>query len=123
MRVPKTFLVAAFAYTRDVLVLFRPEFVDDGVVPLRLLAVATAAAVILALTSTYLKLLRRHRATSGILASAAVAQALLLVTLVPRSGAAGAATAYTVSMCGMYGVFAWFARRAPVQLKPTRAAP
>jgi|GEM_PF-2938396 len=106
-----------FAFTRELLMLFRPEFVNEGVVPLRLLAVATAFSVLFALAPTYLKYRQRDRATYVTVACAAVAQGILLLLLVPRLGATGAAIAYTISMCGMYGVFALMANRELALLK------
>lgn len=105
------FLVIAFAFTHELLALFRPEFVNEGVVPLRILAAATAFSVLFALAPTYLKYRRRNRTTYHAVACAAGAQGLLLLLLVPRFGATGAAIAYAISMCGMYGVFAWMAHR------------
>ena len=111
------FLAVAFAFTHELLALFRPEFVNEGVVPLRLLAVATAFSVLFALAPTYLKYRRRNRATYVTVACAAAAQGMLLLLLVPRLGATGAAIAYAVSMCGMYGAFAWMALRELALLK------
>ena len=117
------FLAVAFAFTHELLALFRPEFVNEGVVPLRLLAVATAFSVLFALAPTYLKYRRRNRATYVTVACAAAAQGMLLLLLVPRLGATGAAIAYAVSMCGMYGAFAWMALRELALLKANRESP
>jgi len=117
------FLAVAFAFTHELLALFRPEFVNEGVVPLRLLAVATAFSVLFALAPTYLKYRRRNRATYVTVACAAAAQGMLLLLLVPRLGATGAAIAYAISMCGMYGVFAWMAHRELTLLKANRESP
>jgi O-antigen/teichoic acid export membrane protein len=117
------FLVIAFAFTHELLALFRPEFVNEGVLPLRLLAVATAFSVLFALAPTYLKYRRRNRATYVTVACAAAAQGMLLLLLVPRLGATGAAIAYAVSMCGMYGAFAWMALRELALLKANRESP
>jgi O-antigen/teichoic acid export membrane protein len=111
------FLLIGFVYAREVLALFRPEFVEDGVTPLRLLTVATAFTVLFALAPTYLKYRRRNRTTYATMTSAAAVQILLLLALVPRFGATGAAVAYAVSMCGMYGVFALLAHRELLLLK------
>jgi len=80
-------------------------------VPLRELAVSTAFTVLLSLAPTYLKFRRRNRATCTTVGSAAAAQGVLLLWLVPAHGATGAAIAYAISMCGMYGGFAWMAHR------------
>jgi len=114
--------VIAFAFTHELLALFRPEFVSEGVVPLRLLAVATAFSVLFALAPTYLKYRRRNRATYATVACAAAAQGMLLLLLVPRLGATGAAIAYAMSMCGMYGAFAWMAHRELASPKEDREA-
>jgi O-antigen/teichoic acid export membrane protein len=103
------YLLVVISYPRELLTLFRPEFVEDGVNPLRLLAVAIVFCVFFALAPTYLKYRRRDRATYILVASATIAQGLLLVLLVPHYGAMGAAIAYAASTCGMYGAFAWMA--------------
>lgn len=104
------FLSASFLFGRELLALFRPEFADQGVAALRILAIGASVAVLLALAPTYLKYRRRKRATYMALACAALAQWLLLLLLVPPLGATGAAAAYTASMVGMYGAFALIAR-------------
>ena len=114
------FLVIAFVFTHELLALFRPEFVNAGVVPLRILAAATAFSVLFALAPTYLKYRRRNRTTYVTVACAAATQAMLLLLLVPRFGATGAATAYAVSMCGMYGAFAWMAHHELALFKANR---
>ena len=111
------FLVLSFAFTREVLALFRPEFAEVGVVPLRVLALSTAFTVLLSLAPTYLKFRQRNRSTYAVVGSAAAAQGVLLLWLVPAHGATGAALAYAVSMCGMYGAFAWMAHRELLQFK------
>jgi len=114
------FLVIAFALTHELLALFRPEFVKEGVAPLRILAAATAFSVLFALAPTYLKYRRRNRTTYLTVACAAAAQGMLLLLLVPRLGATGAAIAYAISMSGMYGVFALMAHRELALLKAFR---
>jgi O-antigen/teichoic acid export membrane protein len=104
-------LTIAFVFTRELLRFFRPEFVDRGIVPLRILAVTTAFSVLFALAPTYLKFRQRNRATYTTVACAAAVQGLLLLLLIPRLGATGAAIAYAVSMCGMYGTYAWMGHR------------
>ena len=111
------FLVLSFAFTRELLALFRPEFANVGVMPLRVLAVSTAFTVLLSLAPTYLKFRQRNRATYAAVGGAAAAQGVLLLWLVPAHGATGAALAYAISMCGMYGAFAWMAHRELRQFK------
>jgi O-antigen/teichoic acid export membrane protein len=111
------FLVVTFVFSGELLALFRPEFAAQGVVPLRVLAVATAFSVLFALTPTYLKYRRRNRDTYVTVACAATAQGLLLLLLIPRLGATGAAIAYAISMCGMYSTFAWLSLRELALLK------
>lgn len=111
------FLVLSFAFTREVLALFRPEFAEVGVLPLRVLAVSTAFTVLLSLAPTYLKFRQRNRATYAAVGGAAAAQGVLLLWLVPAHGATGAALAYAISMCGMYGAFAWMAHRELLQFR------
>ena len=111
------FLILSFAFTRELLASFRPEFAEVGVLPLRVLAVSTAFTVLLSLAPTYLKFRQRNRATYATVGSAAVAQGLLLLWLVPAHGATGAALAYAISMCGMYAGFAWMAHRELRQFK------
>jgi O-antigen/teichoic acid export membrane protein len=104
-------VLLAFTFTRELLAFFRLEFVDEGFLPLRLLAIATAFTMLFALAPTYLKFKRRNRATFITVACAVVAQILLLLLLVPEFGATGAAAAYAVSIIGAYGTFALIARR------------
>lgn len=103
------FLLVVFAFTRELLAFFRPEFVDEGSVPLRLLAVATAFTMLFALSPTYLKIRRHNRATFTTVACAAAAQLVMLWLLVPAFGATGAAIAHAASMVGAYGAFALIA--------------
>lgn len=115
------FLIVVFAFSREALALFRPEFAEAGVMPLRLLAVSTAFTVLFSLAPTYLKFQKRNRAIYGVVISSAAAQILLLLLLVPSFGATGAAAAYAASMCGMYGVFAAMAHREVMALKQAAA--
>ena len=116
------FLLIAFAFTRELLWLFRPEFVDEGLVPLRLLSCATAFSVLFALAPTYLKYRQRNHATFVTVACAAATQVILLLLLVPHYGAVGAAVAFAVSMCGMYAAFVCMAHRELALLKSDRTA-
>jgi O-antigen/teichoic acid export membrane protein len=111
------FVVAAFAFTRQLLALFRPEFVDDGIVALRLIAVATAFTMLFSLAPAHLKLRQRNRITFATVVCAAIAQIFLLVLLIPRFEATGAAAAYAISMASMYGFFALMARRDLARLR------
>lgn len=105
------FLLLVFGLSRDLLALFRPEFADVGVLPLRLLAISTAFSVLFSLAPTTLKYLGESNSLYRIVAAAAGVQMLLLLVLVPGLGATGAAIAYLVSMAGGYGAFAWAAWR------------
>ncbi len=105
------FLLFTFGFTRQILALFRPEFVEEGLLPLRLLALSTAFSVVFALAPTYLKYARRKHVTYLTVAITALLQVLMLIVLVPRFGATGAAAANATSMVAMYGAFAWMATR------------
>lgn len=111
------FLLVSFVFTREVLGLFRPDFIEQGAVALRLLAVASAFTVLFALAPTYLKYQGRNRATYIAVSCTAALQVALLFVLVPRFGASGAAAAYTLSMCGMYAALAWMAHRELTKLR------
>ncbi len=116
------FLTVVFGFGREVLALFRPEFVDEGYAALRILAVTVAFSILFALAPTYLKYVRHNRLVFGTASGAAAIQLVLLVLLIPRFGATGAAAAYAVSMCAMYGVFAWMASREVMTLRANVAA-
>lgn len=103
------FLLVSFVFTREVLALFGPDFVEEGVAALRLLSVTAAFTVLFALAPTYLKYRGRNSATYISVTCTAVLQVALLFVLVPRFGASGAAVAYTLSLCGMYAALAWMA--------------
>jgi len=111
------FLVLVFGFGREILGIFRPEFVDEGVTALQLLAVTTAASMLFALAPTYLKYVGHNRFTLGIVVGTAAIQVFLLALLVPRFAASGAALAYAVSTCGMYLVFARMAHSELVLLR------
>jgi O-antigen/teichoic acid export membrane protein len=111
------FLAFVFGLGRKILSVFRPEFVEEGITALHILAVATATSMLFALAPTYLKYVGHNRATLVTGACAAAVQLLLLVLLVPRFAATGAALAYALSICGMYCVFARMAYRELVFLK------
>lgn len=111
------FLAFVFGFGREILSVFRPEFVDEGITALHILAVATATSMLFALAPTYLKYVGHNRATLVTGACAAAVQVLLLVLLVPRFAATGAALAYALSICGMYCIFARMAHRELVLLR------
>ena len=114
------FLATVFGFGREILGLFRPEFVDEGIIALYLLAGTTVIAVLFSLAPTYLKYMGHNRTILKTMVGAAVIQVLLLGMLVPRFAATGGALAYTVSMCGMFWIFARMAHRELVQLKVNR---
>lgn len=97
-------LLAVFA--EQVLALFQPRFAETGQWPLRILALANALTVLLALAPTMLKFRGDTRTTYVILSATALAQLLALVILIPPLGATGAALAYLLAMGAMYAVFA-----------------
>jgi O-antigen/teichoic acid export membrane protein len=105
------FLVVVLGFGREILGLFRPEFVDEGVPVLRILVCSTAFSVLFSIAPTYLTYARRNRLLLGTTAGAAGVQVLLLFALVPSLGATGAAIAYATAMVGMYAVFAIFGIR------------
>lgn len=111
------FLVLTVFFAEQILGLFGSAFIEDGAFPLRLIAITMAFTLTFALSPTYLKYTRNHRATLSTVALAAVAQLVLLWLLIPRLGATGAAMAYAVSMGGMYGVFALLASRDLASLR------
>ena len=112
------FLAVTMAFPGALLGLFRPEFAETGVVPLRVLAVTTAFTVMFALSPTWLKFRRRRRALYTVTAIAAAAQLVLLIVLVPAMGATGAALSYAVSMILLYAAFAVMAGRDVRSLRP-----
>jgi O-antigen/teichoic acid export membrane protein len=105
------YLAVTFGFTRELLAFFRPEFIDEGVVPLRVLVSVTSLSTVLAMAPTYLKFRRRNRTLYRNVAMAAAVQVVLLMSLVPSLGATGAATAYAVAMCLLYGNLARLAHR------------
>jgi O-antigen/teichoic acid export membrane protein len=117
------FLAIVFGFGREILGFFRPEFVDQGITALHLLAITTVIAVLFSLAPTYLKYMGHNRFIFKTMAGATVIQVLLLVLLVPRFAATGGAIAYAVSMCGMYLVFARMAHSELVQSKTNLKTP
>jgi O-antigen/teichoic acid export membrane protein len=114
------FLVAALGFGRELLEIFRPEFVEDGVPVLRVLACSAGFSVLFSMAPTYLQYSRRNRLVLGTTGGAAAVQVLLLFALVPSLGATGAAIAYAVAMVGMYAVFVAVAHRELVALRAKR---
>jgi O-antigen/teichoic acid export membrane protein len=114
------FLVTVFLFGREILGFFRPEFVNEGLAALRVLAFATVFTVLFSLAPTYLKYMGHNRTIRRTMLGAAAMQVILLVLLVPEFAATGAAVAYTISMCGMYLVFTWMAHRELAILKSSR---
>ncbi len=92
------FLATVFYFGREILGFFRPEFVNEGLTALHLLAVATAITALFSLAPTYLKYRRHNRTMLRTVVGAAAIQVILLVLLVPHYAATGAAFAYAVSM-------------------------
>jgi len=105
------FLATVFIFGREILSFFRPEFVNEGLAALRVLAVATVITVLFSLAPTYLKYTGHNRTMRRIVAGTAAIQLILLVLLVPRFAATGAAFAYLLSMSGMYLVSSLMAHR------------
>ncbi|MEP4147074.1 MAG: polysaccharide biosynthesis C-terminal domain-containing protein [Halioglobus sp.] len=110
------FLAGVFLYGRDILAFFRPDFVEEGLVAMRILAVATANSVIFALAPTYMKYRGENRTTLVVVMAAAALLLVLLWILVPRLAATGAAISYAVTTCGMYWAFAQLAHRDLLEL-------
>lgn len=113
------FVASVIYYGRDILGIFRPEFVEEGLTALYLLTIATVITVLFSLAPTYLKYMGHNRAMQKIVVSAAAVQVILLVLLVPGYASTGAALAYTLSMCGMYLTFALMAHRELITLRST----
>ncbi len=116
------FLGTVFYFGRGILGFFRPEFVNEGLTALHLLAVATVITALFSLAPTYLKYMRHNRTMLRTVVGAAAIQVILLVLLVPHYAATGAAFAYAVSMCGMYLIFARMAHRELVMLRSSGEA-
>jgi len=111
------FLATVFIFGREILGFFRPEFVNEGLTALQVLAVATVITVLFSMAPTYLKYMGHNRTMRRIVAGAAAIQLILLVLLVPRFAATGAAFAYLVSMSGMYLVSSRMAHRELANLR------
>jgi O-antigen/teichoic acid export membrane protein len=105
------YLAVVFTFSRHILGLFRADFIEEGLWPLRILALAAAVSGACALAPTVLKYLSRNRTTFRAVASAAAVQVVLLALLIPGLGATGAALAFSAATLLMYGGFARQARR------------
>jgi O-antigen/teichoic acid export membrane protein len=116
------FLTTVFYFGREILGFFRPEFVNEGLTALHVLAVATVITVLFSLAPTYLKYMGHNRAMLRTFVGAAVIQIIMLILLVPQFAATGAALAYAVSMAGMYLIFARIAHRELVMLRSSGEA-
>ncbi|WP_158497854.1 polysaccharide biosynthesis C-terminal domain-containing protein [Pseudoxanthomonas suwonensis] len=112
------YLLVAFVFARELIGLFRPEFVAEGATALRILAVSTALTTLLAMAPTYLKHQGENRALFRGVATAAVLLMVLLAVLVPLLGVAGAAVAHAVASVFMYGNLARLAHRGLAQRQP-----
>ena len=105
------FLILALGFADWLIGLFGPAFVEEGAMPLRVLAVTAAITMVVGLAPTYLKYTRQDRTIHSTLIVAGAGQIALLAILVPRHGATGAAVAHATSMIGMYVTFAALAWR------------
>lgn len=99
------FVIVVFAFSAEILMLFRPEFVEEGVAPLRILAIAVSVTLVFALSPTYLKYRQRNRALFTVVLVSSALQIALLLVLVPWLRATGAAWAYALSTTATYAVF------------------
>lgn len=111
------FLIAIFGFGREILHVFRPEFVEEGILALYILSISTVVSLLFSLAPTYLKFRDHSRAILKVVAGAAGLNVVLNLLLVPEYAAAGAATAYAVSMCGMYFIFSRMANQELIRLK------
>jgi O-antigen/teichoic acid export membrane protein len=105
------YLLITLVFARQIMGLFRPEFVEQGATALRILAASSVLSTLLSVTPTYLK----HRGENQLLfrnvVFAVALQIVLLVVLVPRLGTTGAAIAYAIATGALYGNLARLARR------------
>lgn len=114
------YLLVVSAFARELVGLFRPEFVADGAPALRILAASAALSTLLAMAPTYLKHQGENRVLFRTVAVAATLQVALLLLLVPGLGATGAAIAHALATTVMYGTLAWQAHRGLARLQPSR---
>lgn len=111
------YLLVVFVFARELVGLFRMEFVGEGAPALRILAASTALSTVLSLAPTYLKHQGENRALFRTVAVAAMLQVALLALLVPTRGATGAAIAHAIATLVMYGTLAWLAHRGLARLQ------
>jgi O-antigen/teichoic acid export membrane protein len=102
--------LGVFMFTRPLLSLFRPEFVEAGLWPIRILTLTAAFTMTFALAPTILKYRGRNASVLRIVGAAAGGQIALLALFVPPFGATGAAMAAFVTGLATYGRFAVLAR-------------
>jgi O-antigen/teichoic acid export membrane protein len=105
------YLLVTLLFARQIMALFRPEFVEQGAMALRILAASSVVSTLLSLAPTYLKHRGENQMLSRNVLMAVILQVVLLVLLVPSLGALGAAIAYAVATSLMYGNLARQARR------------
>lgn len=113
-------VLAVFAFSRSLLGWFRPEFIEEGLWPIRILALAAAFTMTFGLAPTVLKFRDRNRVLFRTVAASAALQFLMLLLLAPRFGATGAALSYAVSAIAMYG---WLAKLAESELRSLPVKP
>jgi O-antigen/teichoic acid export membrane protein len=111
------FLAVSLFFTRSLLSPFGVDFAEEGVMPLRILAIAAAVTMTFALAPTYLKYTRRNRLLFSLLTLAVAVQGALLLLLVPRYSATGAAIAYASGAIVLYGTYAIAAHRALLEMR------
>lgn len=95
------FTVMVLLLARPLVGLFGEEFVEEGVTPLRILAVTMAISATFSLSPTYLKFTRQRSKVLKIAVATAIVQFGLLLALVPLWGATGAAIASGTSLSTM----------------------
>lgn len=109
---PALFLGNVVFLSGPILAVFRPDFVDEGVRALRILAPSAAFTMLFALAPTVLEHRAGDRAPLGLVAAEAILQVVTLLLLVPRLCATGAAPAGALSALVLCGGSAHLARRA-----------
>jgi len=95
-------LIVVLLFAGEILSLFRPEFVEAGKTPLRLLTLCIALTTLLSVEPMYFKHRRHNRTLFGNVVAAIVLQVMLLAILAPTQGATGAAVAYGIAMTLLY---------------------
>jgi O-antigen/teichoic acid export membrane protein len=117
------YLLLTFVFARELIGLFRPEFVAEGATALRILAASTALSTVLAMAPTYLKHRGENRVLFQGVAWAAALLLVLLAVLVPVLGVIGAAIAHALATAFMYGRIALAAHRELAQLQSRQGRP